>query len=49
MAEPAPGVVDDPVRPLTDRDPRMLELLQELGRRVGPEYAFGYVIAAEKP
>ena len=42
-------VVDDPVRPLTDRDPRMLELLQELGRRVGPEYAFGYVIAAEKP
>jgi radical SAM superfamily enzyme YgiQ (UPF0313 family)/2-polyprenyl-3-methyl-5-hydroxy-6-metoxy-1,4-benzoquinol methylase len=41
--------VDDPVRPLTDGDGRMLTLLRDLGRRVGPEYAFGYVIAAVHP
>jgi hypothetical protein len=43
-----PGV-DERVRPLTDNDPEMLELLKDLGRRVGAEYAFVYVIAAEKP
>lgn len=43
-----PGV-DGLVRPLTDGDPTVIEWLRELGRRVGPEYAFQYVIRAEKP
>jgi 2-polyprenyl-3-methyl-5-hydroxy-6-metoxy-1,4-benzoquinol methylase len=43
-----PGV-DERVRPLTDGHPVMLDALREMGRRVGAEYAFVYVIAAEKP
>ena len=41
-----PGV-DGPVRTLTDRDAETIALFRDLGRRVGPEYAFCYVIAAE--
>jgi 2-polyprenyl-3-methyl-5-hydroxy-6-metoxy-1,4-benzoquinol methylase len=43
-----PGV-DDPVRPFTDESPEMLDVLRQLGRRAGPEYAFIYVLEAEKP
>lgn len=42
-----PGV-DGCVRPLTDGDPTVIEWLRELGRHVGPDYAFQYVIRAEK-
>ncbi len=43
-----PGV-DDRVRPLTDDHPLLLEDLRQMGRRVGADYAFIAVIAAEKP
>ena len=43
-----PGV-DVHVRHLTDNDPVMVDMLKELGRRCGPEYAFGYLIKAQKP
>ena len=40
--------VDGPVRTLTDTDADMIALFRDLGRLVGPEYAFCYVIRAEK-
>lgn len=43
-----PGL-DEHVRSLTDDDPQMVEMLRDLGERVGAEYAFCYVIAAVKP
>jgi ubiquinone/menaquinone biosynthesis C-methylase UbiE len=41
--------IDAHVRHLTDNDPQMVDMLKELGRRCGPEYAFGYLIKAQKP
>lgn len=41
--------VDKPVRPLTEDDPEVVEMLRELGARAGPEYAFCYVLKAVKP
>lgn len=41
--------IDEYVRHLTDNDPQMVEMLRELGERVGAEYAFCYVILAVKP
>ena len=41
--------VDGPVRTLTDTDAETIALFRDLGRRVGPDYAFCYVIRAEKP
>ena len=41
--------VDDRVRPLTDDHPLLLEDLRQMGRRVGADYAFIAVLAAEKP
>jgi SAM-dependent methyltransferase len=43
-----PGL-DEHVRHLTDNDPTMVEMLRVLGRRVGAEFAFCYVIAARRP
>lgn len=41
--------VDSPVRHLTDNDPIMVEMLRELGDRVGAEYAFCFIIICVKP
>ena len=41
--------IDLHVRHLTDSDPEMIELLRELGERVGAEYAFGFVMLCVKP
>ena len=41
--------VDGYVRALTDNDPAVIEWCRVMGQRVGPEYAFQYVIHAEKP
>lgn len=41
--------IDSHVRHLTDNDPRMIEILRDLGKRVGPDYAFIFVILAIKP
>jgi len=43
-----PGI-DKHVRHLTDNDPRMVEMLRDLGERAGAEYSFLYVILAKKP
>ncbi|MGQ9512507.1 class I SAM-dependent methyltransferase [Thermodesulfitimonas sp.] len=43
-----PGI-DMYVRHLTDNDPQMVEMLRELGERVGAEYAFGFIILCVKP
>ena len=42
-----PGV-DEVTRSLTDNDPEVVELTRVLGRRVGPEHAYSFVILAEK-
>jgi 2-polyprenyl-3-methyl-5-hydroxy-6-metoxy-1,4-benzoquinol methylase len=41
--------IDDHVRHLTDNDPRMVEMLRDLGKRAGAEYAFCFVVSAIKP
>ncbi|MDB9319774.1 MULTISPECIES: class I SAM-dependent methyltransferase [Cyanophyceae] len=41
--------VDSPVRHLTDNDPVTVEILRELGDRVGAEYAFCFIIICVKP
>jgi 2-polyprenyl-3-methyl-5-hydroxy-6-metoxy-1,4-benzoquinol methylase len=41
-----PGV-DQIVRPVTDSDPEMVELTRELGRKVGPGYAYSVVVLAQ--
>ncbi|MBD2388195.1 class I SAM-dependent methyltransferase [Cylindrospermum sp. FACHB-282] len=41
--------VDLPVRHLTDNDTTMVEMLRELGDRVGAEYAFCFIIICVKP
>ncbi|MGH7145167.1 MAG: class I SAM-dependent methyltransferase [Planctomycetota bacterium] len=41
--------IDTPMRRYTDNDPEVIEWLRLIGRRVGPEFAFGYVIVARKP
>lgn len=41
--------IDSHIRHLTDNDPRMIEILRDLGKRVGAEYAFIFVILAIKP
>lgn len=43
------GVFPDVIRNAEDYDQEFNDLLQELGRRAGPEYAFGYVIRCRKP
>lgn len=43
-----PGM-DHYVRHLTDNDPQMVEMLRDLGEKVGAEYAFCFVISASKP
>ena len=43
-----PGI-DAQVRPLTDNDPKTIEILREIGERVGAEYAFCFVISCYKP
>ncbi len=42
-----PGI-DEVVRTLTDDDPEVVEMFRVLGRRAGPEYAYSFVILAEK-
>lgn len=42
-----PGI-DEVVRSLTDDDPEVVEMFRVLGRRAGPEYAYSFVILAEK-
>ena len=41
-------VFPEPIRHLEDHDDEFVELMSELGKRCGPEYAFCYVIAASK-
>lgn len=41
--------IDTQVRHMTDNDPRMIEILRDLGKRVGAEYAFIFIILAIKP
>jgi ubiquinone/menaquinone biosynthesis C-methylase UbiE len=41
--------IDEHVRHLTDNDPQMVEMLRDLGERVGAEYAFCFVILCVKP
>jgi ubiquinone/menaquinone biosynthesis C-methylase UbiE len=41
--------VDVPVRHLTDNDPETVEIMRDLGSRVGGDYAFCFVISALKP
>ena len=43
-----PGV-DQAVRRITDDDPEFVELMRELGRRVGAEHAYTGVVSARKP
>ena len=43
------GVFPDVIREAEDRNLPFNDMMQELGRRVGPEYAFGYVIRCRKP
>lgn len=43
-----PSIDNKKVRHLTDNDPHMVEILKELGERVGAEYAFCFVILAVK-
>jgi SAM-dependent methyltransferase len=42
-----PGI-DEVVRPITDDDPEVVELLRELGRRVGAEHAYAGVVLARR-
>jgi ubiquinone/menaquinone biosynthesis C-methylase UbiE len=43
-----PGL--DPItRPIVDNDPEFVELMRELGRRVGAEYSYLSVLLAQKP
>lgn len=51
FAQPYWGIpkIDRVVRRLTDNHPEMVEMLRELGERVGPEYAFCYVILCRRP
>lgn len=41
-------VIDSQVRNLTDNDPQMIEMLRDLGNRIGAEYAFCFVISGYK-
>jgi len=41
--------IDSYVRNLTDNDPKMVEVLRDLGERVGADYAFCFVILCVKP
>jgi ubiquinone/menaquinone biosynthesis C-methylase UbiE len=43
-----PGV-DDATRAVVDEDPEVVELLREVGRRAGAEYAYVGVVLARKP
>lgn len=43
------GVFPDTIRDAEDRNLAFNDMMQELGRKVGPEYAFGYVIRCRKP
>ena len=43
-----PGI-DQIARPIADSDPELIEVMRELGRRVGPEHAYLFIILAEKP
>jgi 2-polyprenyl-3-methyl-5-hydroxy-6-metoxy-1,4-benzoquinol methylase len=40
--------LDDVVRPVTDDDPEVVEMMRELGRRVGAEYAYTGVVIAQR-
>jgi ubiquinone/menaquinone biosynthesis C-methylase UbiE len=42
-----PGV-DQVMRVINDSDPEVVELLRQLGRKVGPEHAYAFVILAQK-
>jgi hypothetical protein len=42
-----PGI-DQIARTITDSDPELVELMRELGRRVGPEHSYLFVILAQK-
>lgn len=41
-------VIDSQVRSLTDKNPQMIEMLRDLGNRIGAEYAFCFVISGYK-
>jgi SAM-dependent methyltransferase len=43
-----PGV-DQVMRSINDSDPEVVELMRQLGRRVGPENAYAFVLLAQKP
>lgn len=43
------GVFPEEIRNAEDYDEDFVKMLQILGRRAGPEYAFGYVIKCRKP
>ena len=43
------GVFPQTIQDAEDRDLEFNHMLQELGRRAGPEFAFGYVIKCRKP
>ncbi|WP_336980712.1 class I SAM-dependent methyltransferase [Altererythrobacter fulvus] len=43
------GVFPDTIRNAEDYNEEFNEMLQELGRLAGPEYAFGYIIRCRKP
>ncbi|MSO79140.1 MAG: class I SAM-dependent methyltransferase [Acidimicrobiia bacterium] len=43
-----PGV-DEAVRAITDDDPEFVEMMSEIGRRVGAEYAYTGVVFAQRP
>lgn len=40
--------IDDVVRDLTDNDPEVVELFRKLGRQIGPENAYAFVMLSEK-
>ena len=42
-----PGI-DGLVRHITDDDPEIVEILCEMGRKVGPRYAYAFVLLARK-
>jgi SAM-dependent methyltransferase len=42
-----PGI-DQIARPITDSDPEFVELVRVLGRKVGPEHSYLFLILAEK-
>jgi SAM-dependent methyltransferase len=41
--------VDQPVRHLTDDDPAIVEVFRCLGQRAGAEFAYEFIVAAERP